>query len=443
MANTKTDEGLERVIGVSGLALTILNFTIGAGIFVLPAIISIQLGSYGIFCYIFCSIVLGAIMLCYAEIGSKVTTSGGNYAYVVAAFGEFPGFIINWLYFFAWSILSDAALMNIIADSLAVVFPVFSNSWFRAFFFFTLISFMILLNIRGAKQGIAFIKFVTVIKLLPLVAIIIFGFFHVKAINFNWEHFPSFSTFGNTALILFFAFFGFESALTVSGEIKNPKRTVPRGILLAGLLILVFYLLLQTITQGVLGTNMEAVKDAPLAAIAERIAGPAGAIVLLLTAAFSCFTNVFGDILATPRSLFAGANDGLFPKFLGKVHPKFATPHLAIICYAALIFIISVSGGFKQLAILASASLLLVYLAVILATIKMRTEKQEGSDKTFRIPGGLIVPCIAIVSISWMLTSLGKWEILSTIIFIAIVCVIYFVMKKIKKEKITISTDIP
>ena len=436
MAVKKTDEGLERVIGVSGLALTILNFTIGAGIFVLPAIISIELGAFGIFCYIFCAILLGAIMLCYAEIGSKVTTSGGTYAYVVAAFGEFPGFLINWLYFFGASICSDAALMNIITDSLAVLFPVFLNPWLRAFFFFMLMSFMILLNIRGAKQGITFIKFVTLIKLLPLAAIIVFGFFHIKSTNLHWEHLPSFSAFGNTALVLFFAFTGFDGALTVSGEIKNPKRTVPRGILLAGLLILVFYLLLQTVTQGVLGANMQAVKDAPLAGIAKKMIGPVGATILLLTAAFSCFTYVFGDVLATPRLLFAGAKDGLFPKFLGKVHPKFATPYLAIICYAGLIFIISVSGGFKQLAIFVSASILLVYLAVILATIKLRTKKLKGSDKTFRIPGGLIIPFIGIAAIVWLLSSLSKWEILSVIIFMAAVCVIYFVMKKIKNSKV-------
>ncbi len=441
MIKSKTDEGLKRVIGVSGLALTILNFTIGAGIFVLPAIIGIQLGAFGIFCYIFCAIVLGAIMLCYAEIGSKVTTSGGNYAYVVAAFGEFPGFIINWLYFFAFSILSDAAVMNIITDSLAVISPVFLNPLLRAFLFFILMCFMVWLNIRGAKQGIAFIKLVTVIKLLPLVAIIIFGLFHVKSSNLHWEHLPSLNTFGNTALILFFAFFGFESALTVSGEIKNPKRTVPRGILLAGLSILVFYLLLQMVTQGVLGANMEAVKDAPLAAIAEKIVGPVGATILLLTAAFSCFTNVFGDVLSTPRLLFAGANDGMFPKFLSKVHPKFATPHLAIISFAALIFIFSISGGFKQLAILASASLLLVYLAVILATIKLRSKKQDVTEKTFRMPGGLIIPFIGIAAIVWLLSNLGKWEILSVIIFIAIVCVIYFITKNFQNKKIVVATE--
>ena len=434
MAIEKTEEGLERVVGVSGLALTIVNFTIGAGIFVLPAVVGIEMGAFGIFSYIFCAIMLATIMLCYAETGARVTSSGGSYAYVVAAFGEFPGFIVNWLFFFGWSILSDAALLNIIADSLAVVFPVFLNPWLRAIFFFVLMSFMILLNIRGAKQGVSFIKFVTLVKLIPLLAIIIFGFGYIKTDNLYWDHIPSLKSFGNTALVLFFAFAGFESALSVSGEIKNPKRTVPMGILLAGLLILIVYLLLQTVTQGVLGSQMAAVKDAPLAAIAEKIIGPAGATILLLTAAFSCFTNVSGDVLATPRLLFAGAKDGLFPKILGKVHPKFATPYWAITIYGTLIFILSVAGGFKQLAVLASAAILLIYLSVILAAIKLRTKKQDASEKTFRIPGGLIIPFIGIAAIIWLLTSLSKWEILSALIFIGIVVLIYFVMKYFKKE---------
>ncbi|MEO9210557.1 MAG: amino acid permease, partial [Ginsengibacter sp.] len=391
-------------------------------------------GTYGLFCYVFCAILLGCVMLCYAEIGSKVTSSGGTYAYVVAAFGEFPGFMANWLFFFAFALTGDAAIMNIIANSLAVIYPLFLNPWFRASLFFILIAFMVFVNIRGTKQSITFIKFITVLKLLPLVAIIIFGFFHLKSTNLHWGNLPTLNTFGNTALVLFFAFIGFESALTSSGEIKNPKRTIPRGIILAGLLILVFYLLLQTVTQGVLGANMEAVKDAPLAAIAEKMVGPAGTIILLLTAAFSCFTNIFGDLLANPRLLFAGANDGLYPKFLSKLHPKFTTPHLAIIVWGALIFIFSVSGGFKQMAILSSASILIIYLAVILSTIKMRTKKHKTSEKTFKIPGGLTVPLIGIAAIGWMFTSLEKWEILSVLIFIAVVCVIYFVMKKIKKE---------
>lgn len=435
MANEKTNEGLERVIGVSGLSLNIINFTIGAGIFVLPAVVGLQLGAFSVFSYIFCAIVLATIMLCYAETGARVTSSGGSYAYVVTAFGEIPGFIINWLFFFGWGILGDAALMNIVADSLAVVFPVFTKPWLRTVLFFVLLSFMILINIRGAKQGVNFIKIVTLIKLLPLVAIIIFGLGYIKTENLYWDHIPTLKSFANTSLVLFFAFAGFETALGVSGEIKNPKRTVPLGILLAGLVILTFYMLLQTVTQGVLGTQMAAVKDAPLAAIAEKIIGPVGATILLFTAAFSCFSAVSGDLLATPRLLFAGAHDGLFPKFLGKVHPRFATPYMSIIVYGGLIFIFSVAGGFKQLAVLASASILLIYLSVILATIKLRSQKQEIPEKTFKVPGGLIIPLLGIAAIVWLLTSLSKWEIISTLVFITIVVIIYFITKEINSKK--------
>ena len=236
-------------------------------------------------------------------------------------------------------------------------------------------------------------------------------------------------------MILFFAFAGFETSLGASGEFKNPKRTVPLGILLGGTLVLIVYMLLQTVTQGVLGSAMAGFKDAPLAAVAEKIVGPVGATILLVTAAISCFGSVSADVMATPRSLFAGANDGMFPRFLGKVHPKFATPYLAVITYGSLIFIFSISGGFKQLAILASAAILIIYLAVILATIKLRRKKQDAGEKTFRMPGGLTFPLIGIAAIIWLLTSLSKWEILSTIIFIAIVCIIYFIMKKFQNKK--------
>ena len=436
MAIEKTDEGLKRVVGVSGLALSIVNGVIGSGIFVLPATVGMAMGAFGVFGYIVCSIMLAAIMLCYAEIGSKITSSGGSYAYVEAAFGDFAGFVINWLFVFGWGILGSAAVLNILADSLAVVFPVFAGAFTRGFLFFILIGFMVLINIRGAKQGIGFVKGITIIKLLPLLGIIIFGFSQVKGSNLHWEHVPSVTTFGNTALILFFAFAGFETCLGVSGEFKDPKRTVPLGILLGGVTVLIVYILLQTVTQGVLGASMAQFKDAPLAAVAEKIVGPTGATILLFTAAISCFGSTSADVMATPRSLFAGANDGLFPKFLGRVHPRFATPHLAIITYGSLIFIFAVSGGFKQLAVLASAAILLIYLAVILATIKLRKQKQAASEKTFRAPGGLLFPLIGMAAIVWLLTCLSKWEILSTFIFIAVVILIYFVMKgfKIKNQ---------
>ena len=435
MAVTNNDKELERVVGVTGLSLNIINITVGAGIFALPAIVGVELGVFSIFAYVFCGIMMASIMLCYAEIGTRITKTGGSYAYVVAAFGDFFGFIVNWLAVFGGSILGSAALMNIIADSLAVIFPIFSNPLIRGSFFFVLIAFLVVTNIRGAKQGVAFIKWITIIKLLPLIGIIIFGLGHINPSNLHWEHLPSLNTFGNTTLVLFFAFAGFETALGASGEIKNPKRTIPLGILLGGGVVIILYLLLQTVTQGVLGSQMELVKDAPLAAVAERIIGSFGGTMLLIAAAISCFGAVSTDILSTPRVLFAGAKDGLFPKFLGKIHPKFATPYWSIICFSALIFLFSISGGFQQLAILASAAILLIYLFVVLATIKLRVKKQDDSEKTFKVPGGLVIPFIGVVSIIWLLTSLSKREILSMVIFIAVISIIYLAMKWMQNRK--------
>ena len=440
MTDTTTDKELKRVIGVTGLASNMVNITIGAGIFVLPAIVGLQLGAFGVFGYLFCGLMLAIIMLCYAEIGSRITTAGGSYAYIEAAFGNFAGFISNWLLLFGWCLLGDAALMNIIADSLAVMFPVFLNPWYRGLLFFVLISIIIFINVRGAKNGVVFVKLITLVKLLPLLGIIIFGMGKIDTANLHWEHLPSLDTFGNAALVLFFAFAGFETALGISGEIKNPKRTVPLGILTGGLLILTIYMLLQIVTQGILGAKMELVQDAPLAAVAEQIIGPIGGTVLIIAAILSCFGTVSGDVLASPRMLYAGAQNGMFPRFLGKVHPKFATPYWAIYCFGAVLFTLSVAGGFKQLAILASAAILLVYLAVILATIKMRSKKQGADEKSFKIPGGLIIPIVGIFTIVWLLTSLSKWEVLSAVIFIAAICAIYFVMKKLKKEKVPDTT---
>jgi basic amino acid/polyamine antiporter, APA family len=299
------------------------------------------------------------------------------------------------------------------------------------------------INVRGAKQSVKVLEYITIIKLIPLFGIIIFGFSQVKMDNLHWQHWPHLNTLGETVLVLFFAFAGFETALGASGEIKNPKRTIPFGVLLGAAIVFLFYVLIQTVTQGVLGSAISSFKDAPLAAVAQNIVGPAGTTVLLVAAMISCLGNVGGDVLNTPRLLFAGANDGLFPGFLAKVHPRFATPYLAVITYAGLIFLFSVSGGFKDLAVLASGALLLIYLGVILATVRLRTKKEPAAEKTFRAPGGLSIPLIGIVAIIWLLSHLSAREIVSTLVFIAIICLIFFLMKTFQKKKASVTPTVP
>ena len=432
MAIENTEEGLKRVVGIPGLAATVVNFSIGAGIYALPALIGIQLGPYGVIGYLLCGLMFTAIILCYVEVGSRIKNTGGSYAYVEAAFGPFAGFIVNWLFFFGWGILSDAAIMNLVADSLALLFPIFAGWWMRFLLIASLVGLMVLINVRDVRRSMRIVSLVTLIKLIPLLWIIFFGVRYIQPDNLRMEHWPPLSAFNNTALILFFAFAGFESSLTVSGEIKNPKRTVPLGILIGGLTVFIIYILIQTITQGVLGTTLSEVKDAPLAAIAEKIAGPVGITILLMAAAVSGLGAVNGDVLASSRLLYAGARDRLFPTYLSRIHSRFATPHMAVMTYAGLILIFSISGGFKQLAILASGALLLIYLGVILALIKLRMTKDDQPEKSFRVPGGLWIPGMAIAAIIYVLSNLSMQEKISIGVFVGAVCVIYVVMKQVQ-----------
>lgn len=426
MSSENQPNELKRVMGVPGLALSVVNCTIGAGIYALPALIGVELGPAAILGYVLTGIMFAAIVLCYVEVGSKIKTSGGSYAYVETAFGPFAGFLVNWMFLVGWGIMSDAAIMNVVADSLTLLFPVFSTPLFRSLLFVILLGLMVLINVLGSKNSLRFVEAVTLVKLIPLVGLIFFGFSFVEWANLKIDHLPSINSTSTAAIMLFMALAGFETSLNVSGEIKNPERTVPRGILLGGILVFVIYMLIQSLTQGVLGAEIGVFKDAPLAEVAGRIGGPFAVTGILLAAVVSGLGCVNGDILATPRMLYAGAKDGLFPKFLGGIHSRFGTPHLAIISYSVVIFIFSVSGGFKQLAVLASGALLLIYFAVVLAMLKLRREKVAGEKKSFTIPGGYLVPGFALITIMYVFSNLTRPEMGSIFGFVAVLSGVYF-----------------
>jgi basic amino acid/polyamine antiporter, APA family len=141
-----------------------------------------------------------------------------------------------------------------------------------------------------------------------------------------------------------------------------------------------------------------------------------------------------------PRVILSAAKDEVIPiKILTSVHKKYITPHIAIIVYAALGFLFATFGGFKQLAILSSAALLIIYLGVALAVIKLRiNEKKETKSETFRIPGGYVVPIISTLIILYFLFNLTKNEMFTTGIFIGIISMIYLVILKINRHNKTL-----
>jgi basic amino acid/polyamine antiporter, APA family len=196
----------------------------------------------------------------------------------------------------------------------------------------------------------------------------------------------------------------------------------------------VLYMAIQVVSQGVLGSTIIAHKDAPLAAVAGVVFGGAGIVLIIITTSISMLGMLAGEIFCAPRIIFAGARDGLLPKVLAKVHPRFSTPYIAVVFYASCGFFFAVFGGFKQLVVLASASILVIYLGVVLSTIRLRTKKTETAEKTFRAPGGLVIPVLAIIVIIWLLSTLSRQELIAMAIFTLVFSLIYFVASLLKKK---------
>ena len=432
---TEKEEGLKRKIGVLGLSANIINIIIGSGIFVLPAIVAGYLGASSIIAYIFCGFLMALVMLCFAEAGSKVTNTGGPYTYIETAFGDYAGFI-GGIFAVGSNLFADAAVSNALVNIIASAYPVFENGWIRFFFLFALFYGMVYINVIGLKQGIGLVKFNTLIKLIPLVLLIVFGFKDVTLSNLYFENMPSIKTLGETSLILFFAFQGCETGLIVGGEVINPKRTIPKAILLSISTVILIYILIQTVSQGVLGSELPNFKAVPLAETAKIVFGPFGYILLIVGAVISMFGYMSGTILNSPRIVYALSRDNVIPlKALSKIHKSFATPYIAIIVYATLGFILAVSGSFEQLAIIASSAMLMIYLCVALSVIKLRNSKNTQLHEGFKIPGGLLVPILAIVTILYFLSNLASKELIGTVVFVGILTLIYIIIAFFNKNK--------
>ena len=290
-----------------------------------------------------------------------------------------------------------------------------------------------MINIRSVKLGLRFIEFATFAKLIPLLLLIIVGTSFVSRENLQWTIYPTVGNIGTASLLLMFAFMGIETPITNSGEIKNSKRTVPLGIFFEISTVLIIYLTIQLVTQGVLGNTISAHKDSPLGAVAGIIFGNSGIVLMILAIAVSMLGSLSGAIFSIPRVLYAGAIDGVMPKVFAKIHPRFFTPYIAVIFYSAMGLLFASSGGFKQLAIISGAATLLIYLVVVLATINLRRVNSKTAEKTFQIPGGIIVPLLAICVIVWLLSNLSKQEFASIVIFILVISLVYLAIKMIKK----------
>jgi len=425
------DRGLTRAIGVWGLAAAVFNTTVGGGIFRLPGSVTGLIGPSAPLVYVICALAMGLIVLTFAEAGSRVSMTGGPYAYVELVFGPYAGFmsgVLLWLL----GTTAMASVSSAYAGFIGTLIPALGSPVPRALVLAATFAFLAGVNVRGVQQGTRLIAAVSVAKLLPLLILVAVGAVAIAPANLVVESLPAASSFARTAIVLIFAFTGAESALVPSGEMKDPSRTVPRALAIAMIGVTILYIAIQLVAQGVLGADaLAAAKAAPLAAVAERLMGSPGRLLLLIGAAISTFGYMSGMTLAVPRALFAFARDGFLPRQMAAVHPVFHTPWLAIVLQSAVVCALAVANEFEALAVLANLSALLLYFMCAVAAWELRRRGVQNEGTTpFNLPLGPTVHVLTCVVIAWLLTSITAAEWRSVAYVLAVATGLFFFRRK-------------
>ncbi|HEY0038702.1 MAG TPA: APC family permease [Longimicrobium sp.] len=423
-----TEHRLIRALGTWALAASIVNVTVGGGIFRLPAEMARLQGNSALWAYVVCALAMGLIVLCFADAGSRVSLTGGPYAYVETAFGPFVGFLSGVL---LWAVgtFALAAVSTVLADSVAALVPALGSTAAKAGVLVVAYTLLAWVNIGGVKQGARLNDVATVAKLLPLLVLVAAGAFAIRP-DYVAATAPDTGGLARACIVLIFAFAGVESALVPSGEVRNPARTVPRAILTAMLGITLLYLALHAVAQGVLGSAALGATATPLADAAGRALGPGGRALILVGTAISTFGYVSGMMLAVPRAPFAMARDGFLPRKLASVHPRFHTPHIAIAFQAVITCALAVSSQFILLAVLANLSTLLLYAACCVAAWELRRRGvATGGGTPFRVPAAPVIPWLALAVIGFMLFSVTLTEWAWVIGVLAAAAAIFFITR--------------
>ena len=431
---TAAEEQLVRALGVPTLAANIVNSTVGAGIFVLPALVAAQLGAGAPFAFLACALAMVIFVTSFALAGSRVSLTGGLYVYVETAFGRYVGFIAGVLYFLT-AILAASGIVALVADTIGALAPIFAHGAMHFLVVLVVFAVLAFINIRGIESGARAVWIVTIANLLPLFVFIGIGLFFVgqaDALTISWPGVPSL---GRGVLLLLFAFVGIEVALMPSGEVKDSARTVPRAIYLALFVTTVLYLLIQLVAQGILGDSLGKFSTAPLAQAAASFLGEPGRKLMLTGASISAFGFLVSDILSSPRVLFALGRDRFLPRAFAHVHPRFRTPHIAILAYCAIAAVLSLSSTFQQLAILSNIAVLVLYFLSCGAALQLMRRDLPGAGRPFHFPGAWIFPVLGIAISLWILAQATRQELSVTAVVLVVASLLFLLQRTLRARK--------
>jgi len=406
---SSTGPHLVRAIGRWSLTALVVNSIIGSGVFGLPSVVAGYLGKFSPLAVLLAGIGMGVIFGCFAEVASHFHQAGGPYLYARAAFGRGMGIQIAWLLFLG-QVAAPAANANLFVIYLGEFWPHARDPLPRALILTILVGVLAFINVRGVRAGTQVSNIFTAAKLVPLFAVIVMGLFVLRAHPVGISHAAPAAVILTTSqwlkavLLLVFAYGGFETALAPMGEAKDPRRDAPFALFTALIVCTVIYVLIQWVVVSVLPDAANSAR--PLADVARVAAGSLGAALVAVGALISFYGYLSAKILAMPRVTFALAEQGDFPQAFAAIHPRFHTPYVSILVFAALVWGFALTGEFKWNVTLSAVARLLYY-AVCCAALPVLRRKQPA-DARFHLPAGNFFAGLAVLMCAALLTQVDR-----------------------------------
>ena len=426
MASNRQEQ-LPRSLGAWGVWLLVVNGMIGAGIFGLPSGAVAAAGAFSPVVYVLCALLILPVLLCFAELASYFRTTGGPIRYATEAFGPFLGFQAGWLFYVARAIAFSANSV-LLVDSIGYFWPAASSGAARILLLALICGGLTLVNVVGAVRAIRSLAVLTVLKFAVLIGVVVVGVAVLGGDVVRQVRLapPQGIDLGAAILLLIYAYVGFESAVVPAGEARNPRRDMPRGLLLGLLAVALLYLLIQLVSMAAVPGI--ATSSAPLLDVAAALLGPVGAGLLMLGVVASVGANLVGTTFTTPRVSYALALDGSLPAWFGRVHPRFLTPANSIMVYGAISFAMAVFGSFVWLAASSVVTRLLLYSLTCAAVPLLRPRYRDTGG--FVLPLGYLVPLLGIVACGWLMLQVSQKSAVLTAGFLVIGTGLYAVARR-------------
>lgn len=426
-----TEEKLIRGISRWSLVALVVNAIIGAGIFGLPSKVVALIGNYSLIAFVVCAVIIGFVVLCFAEVSSRFTQTGGPYLYAREAFGSIVGFEVGWLTWIA-RVTTFAANTNLLLAYLGFFVPQAVEGTLRIVLVALVALSLTVINFIGVRQSALMTNVFTVGKIVPLIVFVAVGLFFIQPANFTFAAAPDNQTAASAVLILIYAFVGWESTTTVAGEMKNPQRNLPFALLLGLAFAAALYLLIQIVCIGTLPELANS--ERPLVDAANKFFGAFGATFITVGALVSILGNLNGGFLYASRQPFAMAEQRDLPQILTKTHSKYKTPYISILLTAAVMLTFTVWTSFIAALTISTIARLLVYVTTC-AALPVFRRRNDVPEAVYSVPFGILASILALGLTIWLLSYVDYKKEGLAILIVAVIGLIIFVAYKLFGRK--------